>query len=88
MQYKARQVILTWNSYLDFVFWFPYWIKDFLSDSTDRLLTFLYDFLFMDKIGTTFLNQTACINVILEDSAGEENVKSMKWKDSTMLGFF
>lgn len=39
----------------------------------------------MDKIGFTFLNQTACINMILEDSAGKQNVKPMKWKDATMV---
>lgn len=82
-KHKTFQVILTWSSYLeDFVFWFPYWIKDFLSDSTDRLLTFLYDFPVMDKIVFTFLNQTASINVIWEDSTefrkGECETNEMK----------
>lgn len=57
-------------------------LNDFISDSTDKLLVFLYYFPVVHKICLTFLNQIACINVTLEDSsAGNENVKLMKWKD-------
>lgn len=39
----------------------------------------------MDTIGFTFLNHTACINGILEDSTGKENVKPKKLKDATIF---
>lgn len=40
----------------------------------------------MDKFGFTFLNQIAYINVTLGDSSvGRETMKSIKWKDATVV---